>query len=262
MKKKLLLLLACALPVSAVSSHAQTAAATAAPAYTWKLTPAVVSNYMFRGMRLGEACFQPSLELGMGSTTLGVWASTPFDDQKVPGFSDPEIDVYGSHTLKLNDQLTLVPGFTWYLFPEADESLGFYKNTFEPNVALNWTVGVFTLTPKLYYDLVLKGPTAEFIAAYTIPVDGTGGIGVSATIGTYKWTEAAENSSPDVKNWGDYWALNATLPFTLAPNQTLTLGAGYHKGSNNFFKAGNLGKTRNTGALGRAVFSVAYSFTF
>lgn len=264
MKTKLLLVLVSALTAGTVSSLAQTAPAPAtAPAYTIKLTPAVVSQYMFRGMRLGEACFQPSLEVASGAVTAGIWASTPFDDEKVPGVSDPEFDFYASYTGKISDAVTLVPGFTWYLYPDADKSLGFYKSTFEPNVALNYTVGALTLTPKFYYDMVLKGATYEFTAAYGVPLkEINSSLNLSGTVGSYKWDESLENTSPDVKNWGDYWSVNASLPFTVSSNSTLTVGIGYAKGSNNYFKQGSTPRVANTMAIGRAVFSLAYAITF
>lgn len=262
MKSKLLALLATTLTAGVAALSAQTAPAATTPSYTLKLTPAFTSTYMFRGVKLGGPCFQPAVEFGSGDLVVGLWSSFPMNDD-VPGVSDPEFDFYGSYTLKLNDATTLVPGYTWYMYPDADKSIGFYKSTFEPSLALNYTAGGITLTPKLYYDLVLKGPTAEFTAAYTIPLgQDAPGLGLSATYGTYKWTEAAENTTPSVKNWGDYWSVNAALPFNVTKNSVLTLNAGYVKGTNNYFKQGNAGKVSNSLAIGRPVFSIAYAITF
>ena len=266
MKTKLLLALlsAGALATGAATVSAQTApAAATTPAYTIKFTPSIVSQYMFRGVRLGDACFQPALEVGVGDLALGIWASTPFNSAKVPGVSDPEIDPYGSYTLKISDAASFVPGFTWYNYPDADKSAGFYKSTFEPSLAFNYTAEGFTLTPKIYYDVVLKGATIEFTAAYAVPLKEIGSeFDFSATIGSYKWSEAAENTAPDVKNWGDYWLVGVSVPYELTKTAKVSLGYAYTKGSNNYYKTGPAGKTANPTAVSRGVVTLSATISF
>ena len=80
-------------------ASAQAAAASAA---TWTVTPAVVSQYMFRGVRIGGPSLQPAIEFDQGDWALGIWANFPLRD-KVPGQSDPELDPYGSYKIGLND---------------------------------------------------------------------------------------------------------------------------------------------------------------
>lgn len=266
MNKKITSVILCAaLCLGALSTHAQTApapVAETASSYSWVFTPAFVSTYMFRGARLSGPAFEPTIEFDQGSGAIGVWASYPMD-KTVPGQSDPEYDVYGSYTVTVNDATSIVPGFTWYNYPRADKSAGFYKMTFEPNVALNYTVGGVKLTPKLYYDLVLKGPTYELTAAAALPLKDAGTeLDFTATIGTFKWTDAFENSDPSYKNYGNYWLLGVAAPFQLTKNSKLTVGFAYTKGSDNFLKQGSLPKYENTGALGRGVVSISYAITF
>src|SRR6185436_13575976 len=102
-------------------------------------------------------------------------------------------------------KLSLVYGITSYLYPRAKESNGFYKVTYEPNLALNWTAGALTLTPKVYYDMTMHGLTYEANAAYVAQL-GTE-VDFSATIGTYKWYRAVQNSIPDTKGTGDYFSI-------------------------------------------------------
>jgi uncharacterized protein (TIGR02001 family) len=239
------------------------APAPAAPSVSWVLTPAVASQYMFRGVRLGGPAFQPSLECDYGSLAVGIWASTPLED-KVPGQSDPEIDPYGSYKFTVNDAFSVQPGFTWYNYPNAKRANGFYKSTFEPNIAFNYTVVGLTLTPKFYYDVVLKGPTAELNAAYALPLKELGTeIDFLGTVGTYKWTAAIPDSSPDYKNYGDYWLVGASLPFQIVKDtQKLVVGFAYTKGSNNYYKQGTAGKTVNPGMVGRGVVTISYAITF
>jgi hypothetical protein len=119
---------------------------------------------MFRGARLGGPSFEPTIEYDYGALAVGIWANYPMRD-KVAGQSDPEIDPYGSYTFELTKELSIQPGFTFYNYPDADKSAGFYKSTFEPSVALNWAPAEgLKLQPKLYQDVVLKQTTLEFNA--------------------------------------------------------------------------------------------------
>ena len=265
-----LVLTSIALALGALSASGQTAATTtpapvpvpeSAPTSSWTVTPAFVSNYMFRGVLLGGTSFQPNVEFDTGNLGIGVWMNFPLDN-KVPGVSDPEIDPYAYYTITLNDSTRIVPGFTWYTYPDADSAAGFYKNTFEPNLALNYTVAGFKFTPKIYYDFVLKGPTYELTAAFAVPLkDLASELDFVATIGTYIWDSAADNASPDIKNYGDYYLIGVSAPFALKVGK-LTVGFAYTEGSSNFYKQGSAPKVENTAAVGRGVLSVSYAYTF
>src|SRR3954470_11149726 len=122
MKNKLLLVLVAAL-TTGVSSHAQTTPTPPAPATvspptpssSWLIQPSVVSQYMFRGTRLGGPSFEPTVEFDSGNLALGIWSNFPIKD-KVAGQSDPEIDPYGSYKLVINDAFNVQPGFTLYTY--------------------------------------------------------------------------------------------------------------------------------------------------
>jgi uncharacterized protein (TIGR02001 family) len=249
-------------PATAPVPAAPGAAEPAAPAVSVTVTPAFVNQYMFRGARLGGPSFEPTVELDSGNLAIGVWANFPIQD-KVPGQSDPEIDPYGSYTITINDAVSVAPGFTWYNYPNADPNNGFYKSTFEPNIALNYTVAGVKLTPKLYYDLILKGPTYEFTAAYTIPLKDLGSeLDWIATAGTFKIDDAAKGASPAVKNWGDYYLFGVSLPIAITKDSKLSIGFAYTKGGSNFLKAGSTPKVENTAAVGRGVVTLSYAYTF
>ena len=250
-----------------VSTNAQTSApapalASAAAPSSFLLTPSVVSQYMFRGVRLGGPAFQPSLEYDYGNLAVGVWASTPIKD-KVPGLSDPEIDPYGSYTFAVNDNLSFVPGFTLYTYPRAELGGGYYRSTFEPSVAINYTVAGVKFTPKLYYDVIMKGATCELTAAVTVPLQDLGGeLDFTATAGTYKWTDAARNWSPALKNYGDYYLVGVAAPFQVTKASKLSIGFAYTKGSGNFYKTGSQPKQENPAAVGRCVVTLTYTYTY
>jgi uncharacterized protein (TIGR02001 family) len=262
MKTQLLTLLTGLAALGAVGAHAQTPAPAAAPAATVTITPAFVSQYMLRGVRLGGPSFQPTIEYASGPLTLGLWNNFPLKD-KVTGQSDPEIDPYGSYTIELGKDLTLVPGFILYTYPRAEKPNGFYQLTFEPSLALNYTVEGVKLTPKFYYDMVLKQSLFEFSVAYSIPVKEIGSsIDFLGQVGTFKAQDALENSSPGFKNYGNYWLAGVTLPFQITKESKVSIGWAYTKGSDNFFKQGSRPKFENTGAVGRGVATLAYSYTY
>lgn len=232
----------------------------AAPAGT--VTAAVVSQYMFRGLRYGGPALQPYVEFDSGNASWGVWASTPLA-ARVPGQSDPEVDPYGAYKIPLRDGLNLQPGFTWYTYPNADPARGFYRSTFEPSLALNYTGHGVTLTPKAYYDFVLHGPTFELTAASAVPLTTLGTeLDLLATVGTYQWDAAVAHAAPDVRSRGDYWLVGATIPYQLTLASRVSVGFAYTRGSGNELKQGEPPKPARAGAAGRGVVTVTYSWSF
>jgi hypothetical protein len=269
MTQKTNLVITCAaLALGALSVRGQTPAPEApvpvvtVPSSSWTLTPALVTDYMFRGARLSGFSAEPNIEFDSGNLGLGVWANLPISD-KVPGQSDPEIDPYGYYTITLSDSASIVPGFTWYNYPNAEDSNGFYKSTFEPNVAFNYTVGGVKFTPKVYYDMVLKGATWEFSTSFALPMKDAGTeLDFLATYGTFKWKEAADNAVPAVKNYGDYWLVGVSAPFAVSKDSKFVIGLAYTAGSSNFFKQGTSPKVENTATDGRLVGTLSYVITF
>jgi len=244
------------------SALALLAASTRGDGTSVVVTPSFVSQYMFRGVRLGGAAFQPSVEVDSGNLAAGVWVSTPLKD-KVNGQSDPEIDPYASYTLAINDSLNIAPGFTWYTYPKAHTSDGFYKSTFEPSIGLNYTVSGIKITPKLYYDVVYNGPTYELTVAYSVPLPDLGSeLDFTAGAGTYIIKDSIKGGDPEVKNWGDYYSVGVAAPFTITKESKLTVGFGYTKGTGNYYKQGTDPKVQNSAAVGRGVLTVSYSYTF
>ena len=132
--------------------------------------------------------------------------TSPIKD-KVIGQSGPEIDPYGSFIMEIvKDKLTILRGFTLCTYVNAVKANGFYKETFEPNVALNWTpIDGWKLTPKVYCDVILSQLTLETNIAYTLPLKDTGTqLDFATTSGTFEATDAAEDTTPAVRNWGNY----------------------------------------------------------
>ncbi len=261
MNNKNILSICVALFLGAFSLNAQTAPTPETAAASVTFSPSLVSQYMFRGVRLGGPSFQPNLEYDNGNVAVGAWANYPLS-AKVDGVSDPEMDVYGSYTFTVNESLSIVPGFTWYNYPNADHSLGFYESTLEPSLALNYTINGIKFTPKIYYDVVMDGPTYELSAAWSLALKQIGTeLDFTGTIGTYTWKNAVYNANPNIENSGDYWLVGVSAPFTINSSSKVVVGFAYTQGRNNFYKQGS-SKMENDAAVGRGVVTVSYNITF
>ena len=257
MKRNFFLMLA-----AAGVSWVQAPGAESPPDWIFAVSPAVVTQYMFRGVRDGGLSFQPDIESDYGNLGVGVWANQPIAD-KVPGVSDPEIDPYVYYTLNMSDTVSVVPELYVYTYVRAPLDRGAYHATVEPNVALNYTWHAVKFTPKLYYDLVLQGPTYELNAAAAVPLPDLGTeLDFNATAGTYYQGNVVNDAAPKVKNWGNYWLLGVSVPVTLSKAARLNFGFAYTQGSANYYKQGSAPKWANTAAVGRGVFSVSCAFTF
>ena len=247
-------LLGCLPPVSG-----QSLATGSAP--TWSVTPAVVSNYLFRGVRLGGASFQPTVEAAWSDASVGLWSSVPLDN-KVPDV-ETEYDLYASYTASLTPATSWVVGATWYTYPGADRAAGYYRHTLEPSVGFNYTVHGVRFTPKVYYDLMLEGATAEIAAAYAWPLQTLGTeLNLTASWGTFKSDNATENATPAVRNWGDYWSAGIAVPFQVTTASRVTAGFTYQRGYNHYTQQGGAPKASSNAAVGRGAVSLAWTVTF
>jgi len=263
MKKKITFALIGIIATGLARAQAPAAAPAAAPEVAFTVTGTLVSEYMFRGQRISSAAFQPAVEGAAGDLTFGAWASKPFDGKKVPDSSDPEIDLYASYSIALGKDMSFVPGIMAYFYPSAPTAAGFYRSTFEPSLAFNYTVEGVKFTPKVYYDIVLEGATWEFSAAYAVTMKEIGSeLGITATYGTFLLNDASNGSSPAVKSWGDYWLIGLSMPFQVSKESKIVLGLQYTKGSDAYTKQGNFGKSVNSLAVGKTVGTIGYSFSF
>lgn len=234
----------------------------AEPESAWSITPAFASQYLFRGTKIAGPSFQPSLDYSAGPLGFGVWGSAALSDRE-PGDSDPEIDFYGSYEFS-NDAGTfsVVPGFWLYTYPDADRSNGYYRLTFEPNVAVNVDIRGIRFTPRYYYDVTLEGATYELSAAFAVALKSLGTtVEFLATAGTFKWDSVTAEASPDEKNWGDYWLVGVSVPVQIGARSAITLGVTYSEGRNNFYKQGTDPKYENADAGRHAAVTLSYTLT-
>lgn len=229
---------------------------------TWTLASAVVSQYMFRGLRYGGPAFQPDLEFDQGNVALGLWGSTPLA-AKVPGQSDPEIDGYAWYKFVWSDEFNIQPGFTVYTYPRAEPVRGYYRATFEPNLALNYTCRGVTFTPKVYYDMVARGPTYELNAVSALPLKSLGTeLDLNAAIGMYEWRRAIAEAAPGVRASGSYWQVGVTVPYQITRRSKVSAGFAYTEGTDGHLKQGIAPRMPNPSVAHRGFVTFQYSVTF
>ena len=191
-----------------------------------------------------------------------MWSSFALED-RIGGDSDPEIDLYGSYIFSnASGSFSIVPGFYLYTYPDAEPDDGVHRATFEPSVGAIFTVAGIQFTPKVYYDVMLKGATYEVTAAVALPLTSLGTeLDLSATAGTFKLSDATERTTPAVKNWGDYWMLGLAVPVQISARSKVVAAISYSEGRNNFFKQGTLPRERNENARGATAVTLTYSIT-
>jgi uncharacterized protein (TIGR02001 family) len=248
--------------LTALSAAPSQAAVFDDAAGTWTISPAITSHYLFRGVELAGPSFQPWIDYSSGPLSVGLWSSFALED-RASGDSAPEIDLYGFYTFRTRSgALSIVPGFYLYTYPDARRRDGVYSATFEPSLAAIFSVAGIQLTPKVYYDTMLKGATYEISAELALPLTSLGTeLDFSATAGTFKWNDVTADATPSVKNWGDYWTIGVAVPVQVSLRSKLTVAVTYSEGRNNFYKQGSSPREINDDARGKTALSVTYAIS-
>jgi uncharacterized protein (TIGR02001 family) len=85
----------------------------------------IVSRYVWRGLAMGTTapCLQPTVELGIGSFTVGLWGSHTFKNS-----TDFEIDLYAGYSLELPESGSLKFAVTDYTNPNNGINLDNFNN--------------------------------------------------------------------------------------------------------------------------------------
>lgn len=251
MSKKLTVLLAAAL-LGAGAARAD---------YAITVDSTFVSQYYFRGVKLSGPSLQPSIEVTSGNLALGVWSSNEVGNWSGSNYS--EFDFYGSYTYEISDELSVPVGATWYYYPTADLNSGLYRNTFEAFIGLNYSIGGVSLSPKAYYDFVLKSWTFEATAGYSLPLEALGtSLDFSVFAGTWVSDAFSRETSPDVEAENSYYGFGVEIPYQLAENAKVTVGAVFHDGLESELKQGGMVISRADLGPGRLIYSVSLTVGF
>lgn len=182
--------------------------------YSLTLDFPYTTKYVFRGVELARQSFQPSVELGVGNFTAGLWTNQPIVDN-----TDNEIDLYAGYSASLSDKWSLDVGGCLYYYPELDASSGADNTTFEPYVGITGSVGDVSPGLYVYYDLTLEVLTVEGQLGYSVALEPAGAsLDFSLNLGRV---------DPKAGSGYTYYSIGASVPFKLSESGTLTLGINY-----------------------------------
>jgi len=163
----------------------------------------------------------------------------------VDGQSDPEFDFYGFLFDGSGEGTSPSSrGSRSTTYPNAKKSQRLLQGHLRAQYRAETTpIGGLKLTPKLYYDFVLKGPTAEI----TRRLCGAADRALSTELDFHRRLRHlqvertfAPNNTPGHQETGattTCWAW--ALPFQVNKESKFTIGWAYTKGSNNFLKQGS-----------------------
>ena len=205
-----------------------------APKFDYSITSSFsfTSEYVFRGAKVTDQAFQPSVEVDSNNFDLGIWTSQPIINNE-----QNEVDFYGGYKYAVNKDLSVQAVATYYWYPEFNKNrtpnIDGARGTFEPGIGLTYTINGFSPSVFYYYDTVLDDQTAQGSLGYAIPLAR---IGTELDLIGYFGTSSGRDVTPDlikhVHQSYDYYGADVSLPYKLASNCTLTL-AGHYAGNEN-----------------------------
>lgn len=181
--------------------------------YSLSLDLSAASEYIFRGVQLGDNTLHPSIELTKEDFYIGMWSALPIDQMQSKGWTN-EFDFYTGFTKELSDKTSVDLGITYYYYPDSNVT-----DTAELYAGVKFDVGGFTPAVYGYYDWDLEVFTLQGSVGYSVPMAGAGtSLDLSATYGYV---------SPDVGDSYSYYGASAQVPYKLNENSTLTVGVHY-----------------------------------
>jgi hypothetical protein len=278
------------------SVHAQTAASSGVLSnLSVNGTMDLETQYIFRGKKVTNAAFQPSVNINYGniaggSATAYAWTSQPIGRAGAgPGPNENnEIDL----GIKYDNSLPGVSntgyelGFQMYWYPNFSGVAGWLSRNYELHVGLNYDttdllnsagLGKYNIQPSLTYfhDVILDSNTLQAqLASYTFDLSDTVGLkGVTLTpTATLGWTafhrtfgDQLPAGTPSWANSFYYYELDLELDYK--PNNTGTttffLGGHYAGNSDGTTGAGGFtpaGNPQNTGTAGGSQDNLWFGF--
>jgi uncharacterized protein (TIGR02001 family) len=185
------------------------------------------SEYVFRGTKVTDQAFQPSLEVDSNNFNLGVWTSQPLLHSQ-----QNEVDIYGGYKYAVNKDLSVQAVATYYLYPEFSKTsktnIDGARNSFEPGIGLTYTIAGFSPSAFYYYDTVLKQHTGLGSLGYALPLAGLGTeLDLTGYYGIVGGRDVTPSLVKHVHQSYNFAGADVSLPYKLAPNTTLTLAAHY-----------------------------------
>lgn len=143
-----------------------------------------VSQYVFRGVSLGDDSIQPYVEASYGGFTVGGWFSTGIGKNSVAAAD--EFDLYANYSVPLDSSISLDLGATYYHYPQGGD---FFEtdNGGTGSYEFSATVGFsdLPLSPSLaaFYDVTLEAFTLEGGVSHSVELDETNALDLGFTAG-------------------------------------------------------------------------------
>jgi uncharacterized protein (TIGR02001 family) len=173
------------------------AAAFAAPAAvaacdaSGSATLAFESRYVFRGVELSEASFQPTVSAACGSFYGSIWSNIPVENDNASSRIAEEIDLVAGYSTNVGGPFTIDVGVTYYVYPDrasgffdafSEDGDGLGANSVEPYVGVTIAAPG---TPKLYVyrDVHFDTTTAQASASHSVPIAEKMSLALAATLG-------------------------------------------------------------------------------
>lgn len=198
------------------------------------------SEYVFRGFRLANGSFQPSLEVGYANAYVGAWANQALDDADTD-----EIDLYAGYKFVVEGDWSVDLGVTRYTYDVPNDpqpaapapAISSRKGSADTTEAyIGLTGGNFAgFTPSVYvyHDFDLETYTYQASVGYSIPLSTLGtSLDWSASLG-YVTNVGQDfifaNGFSGKTSFRDfyYYSVGVNVPYKLAENATLTGGVNY-----------------------------------
>lgn len=209
------------------------------------------SRYVFRGVQLAEASFQPAVMLAWNGFYGGVWANLPVgDDDFIVAPDWQEIDFVAGWSGALAGPVSIDLGVTYYAYPNRqsgffdvfrEDGTGRGFNTLEPYIGLAVSA---PLSPKLYvyHDFMFDTTTAQATLAHSIPLAAK----LSADLSGYAGYVFDDAGGTDYL----YGTLSANLAYAISETASAYVGGrfgGSDLAGGSIYEDGVLGTTKSSG---------------
>lgn len=178
------------------------------------------SRYVYRGVQLARASLEPSLDLSAGDGYLGLWGNLPTGT----GGQKNELDFYAGRTFPVSRPEAgwkLDLGARGYYFPQSYYAAGQSNTSVEGYAGIAGGAVGPGLTPKLYsaYDFTRQNWNVIGSLGAALPVEK---LGFALEFDVHVGHTGIHRGSDYT-----YWGAGVVLPYRIANNATLTLGAQY-----------------------------------
>lgn len=214
------------------------------------------SQYVFRGKKITQSAFQPSVTFAKpvsdGTLKAYVWTSQPIGNNTAGPSQTNEIDMgtYYDHAIPGVSDLTGEIGYQLYWYPDLASGASTTTHEFHIGGIYDSTSMGLNLSPTImyYHDIILDSNTFTGSITYTWDLSDRVGVkGLSLTpTATVGWTGMHRTfGDVAVQNWNNsytYWELDLELDYKLNTSTTFFLGAHYagnNDGTANGFFGGN-----------------------